>query len=241
MDTLRRRFTAATAQWEDGMNPLPAPATSRGGPPLPVTANPPLAAAPVHRLGKRRPAFKPPAFVKKPALPGAGDGKPAAPPRPTGVPRPAVAPAPARPAVPAAAPKTAVAAVSAAAAAAQAPAAGAAKARYFTGQNLRRLRRPVGAALHCWVLGAARLPHITPLLPLTLAVLYCKFQPTKKLRKNKSFADGVLEVAVASRKAVSATPLAPAGCLAAICRRLLPPCFSAAGCRLLASQCDAAC
>ncbi|KAI7843688.1 hypothetical protein COHA_002588 [Chlorella ohadii] len=33
-------------------------------------------------------------------------------------------------------------------------------------------------------------------------LLYCKYQPTKKLRKNKSFADGVLEVAVASKKAV---------------------------------------
>ncbi|PRW57845.1 DNA repair and recombination RAD54B [Chlorella sorokiniana] len=116
------------------------------------------------RLGKRRPAFKPPAFVKKPALPGAGDGKPAAPPRPTGVPpRPAAAAAPARPAAPA--PKAAAAAVAAAATAAQAPAADAAEARYFT-------------------------------------VLYCKFQPTKKLRKNKSFADGVLEVAVDSKKAV---------------------------------------
>ena len=46
-----------------------------------------------------------------------------------------------------------------------------------------------------------------PPLPLAPAVLYCKYQPSKKLRKNKSFADGVLEVAVASKKAVGATAL----------------------------------
>lgn len=41
-------------------------------------------------------------------------------------------------------------------------------------------------------------------------MLYCKYQPTKKLRKNKSFADGVLEVAVVSKKAVGAG--SPPGC-----------------------------
>jgi hypothetical protein len=35
-------------------------------------------------------------------------------------------------------------------------------------------------------------------------VLYCKYQPSKKLRKNKSFADGILEVAVDTKRAVRA-------------------------------------
>lgn len=53
----------------------------------------------------------------------------------------------------------------------------------------------------CWV----PLAHTVCFDP-PAAVLYCKYQPTKKLRKNKSFADGVLEVAVASKKAVGAGP-----------------------------------
>ena len=78
------------------------------------------------RLGKRRPAFRPPAFVKKPALPGAGDGKPAAPARPTGVPRPAAA-------APLARPTGVLPAAKAKAVEQPAAAGGADEARYFTG------------------------------------------------------------------------------------------------------------
>ena len=45
----------------------------------------------------------------------------------------------------------------------------------------------------------ASLPRLGP----ALQVLYCKYQPNKKMRKNKSFADGVLEVAVDTKRAVS--------------------------------------
>ncbi|KAL4434006.1 hypothetical protein ABPG75_000447 [Micractinium tetrahymenae] len=44
-------------------------------------------------------------------------------------------------------------------------------------------------------------PAAQPGEALYFTVLYCKYQPNKKLRKNKSFADGIMEVALDTKKA----------------------------------------
>lgn len=147
---------------------------------------------------RKRPAFKAPAFVN-----GAGPPAAAAKKQALGVgPKPRPAAAAARPA--STLPRPAAAAAGPAKAAKG-------EARYFT------VRRGQGCLLGrlIWRRGGGSLAQRW-LLPLPLQfssaldarcpaqVLYCKYQPSKKLRKNKSFADGVLEVALETKKAVGA-------------------------------------